>query len=70
MDLVSDFDQHDAVGGLEHCPSGLQVRASQVRQPGVTDLVAVMRKLLLLAWPLLRTGQPFSPTYHVHPASA
>ena len=28
-------------------------------------ITAVMRKLLLLAWTLLRTGQPFSPT-HAH----
>ena len=26
-------------------------------------IVAVMRKLLLLAWAILRTGQPFSPTH-------
>jgi len=28
-----------------------------------------MRKLLLLAWTLLRTDQPFSPTYHLRLAS-
>jgi transposase len=30
---------------------------------------AVMRKLLLLAWTLLRTDQPFSPTHHLRLAS-
>jgi len=33
-------------------------------------ITAVMRELLLLAWTLLRTGQPFSPTYHLQIASA
>ena len=27
-------------------------------------IAAVMRKLLLLAWSILRSGQPFSPTHH------
>jgi transposase len=33
-------------------------------------ITAAMRKLLLLAWTLLRTGQPFSPTHHIQLASA
>jgi hypothetical protein len=33
-------------------------------------ITAVMRKLLLLAWTLLRTGQPLLPTYHLQLASA
>ena len=33
-------------------------------------ITAVMRKLLLLAWTLLRTGQPFSATHHVQFAGA
>jgi hypothetical protein len=33
-------------------------------------ITAVMRKLLLLAWTLLRTSQPFSPTHHVQLAGA
>jgi hypothetical protein len=33
-------------------------------------ITAVMRKLLLLAWTLLRTGQPFSPTHRVQLAGA
>jgi hypothetical protein len=33
-------------------------------------ITAIMRKLLLLAWTLLRTGQPFSPTHHVQFADA
>jgi transposase len=28
-------------------------------------IAAVMRKLLLLAWTLVRTGQPFSPTHRL-----
>jgi transposase len=33
-------------------------------------ITAVMRKLLLLAWTLLRTGRPFSSTHHLQFASA
>jgi transposase len=33
-------------------------------------ITAVMRKLLLLAWTLLRTGQPFSPTHRLPLVSA
>jgi transposase len=33
-------------------------------------ITAVMRKLLLLAWTLLRTGQPFSPTHGQQSAGA
>ena len=33
-------------------------------------ITAVMRKLLLLAWTLLRTGQPFSATRHIQHAGA
>jgi hypothetical protein len=33
-------------------------------------ITAVMRKLLLLAWTLLRTGQPFSATHHIQHAGA
>jgi hypothetical protein len=29
-----------------------------------------MRHLLLLAWTLVRTGQPFSPTHHLRLAGA
>ena len=32
-------------------------------KPPKVVVVAVMRKLLLLAWALLRSGDPFSPTY-------
>ena len=42
-----------------------------IRRHSLTKVVitAVMRKLLLLAWTLLRTDQPFSPTYHLRLAS-
>jgi transposase len=32
-------------------------------------ITTIMRKLLLLAWTLLRTGQPFSPTHHIQLAT-
>jgi transposase len=44
----------------------LHVFAERLRARGKRPKVvitAVMRKLLLLAWTLLRTGQPFSPTH-------
>ena len=47
---------------------GVRVFAARLRAKGQRPKVvitAVMRKLLLLAWTLLRTGQPFSPT-HAH----
>jgi transposase len=46
----------------------LRVFAERLRAKGKRSKVvitAVMRKLLLLAWTLLRTGQPFSPTHHL-----
>jgi transposase len=51
----------------------LRVFAERLRAKGKRPKVvitAVMRKLLLLAWTLERTGQPFSPTHHVQLASA
>jgi transposase len=51
----------------------LPVFAERLRATGKRPKVvitAVMRKLLLLAWTLLRTGQPFSPTHHLPLASA
>jgi transposase len=50
------------------CNPALRVFAERLRAKGKRPKVvitAVMRKLLLLAWTLLRTGQPFSPTHHV-----
>jgi transposase len=50
------------------CSSALRVFADRLRARGKRPKVvitAVMRKLLLLAWTLLRTGQPFSSTHHV-----
>jgi transposase len=44
----------------------LRAFADRLRRAGKRPkviVVAVMRKLLLLAWAILRTGQPFSPTY-------
>ena len=44
----------------------LRVFAERLRakgKPPKVVITAVMRKLLLLAWTLLRTGQPFSPTH-------
>jgi transposase len=51
----------------------LRVFAERLRAKGKRPKVvitAVMRKLLLLAWILLRTGQPFSPTHHLQLAGA
>jgi transposase len=51
----------------------LRVFAERLRARGKRPKVvitAVMRKLLLLAWTLLRTGQSFSPTHHVQLAQA
>jgi transposase len=51
----------------------LRVFAERLRAKGKRPKVvitAVMRKLLLLAWTLLRTGHPFSPTHHLQLASA
>ena len=51
----------------------LRVFAERLRTKGKRPkvvIMAVMRKLLLLAWTLLRTGQPFSPTHHVQLATA
>jgi transposase len=51
----------------------LRVFAERLRAKGKRPKVvitAVMRKLLLLAWTLLRTGQPFSSTHHVQFAGA
>jgi len=39
-------------------------------KPPKVVITAVMRKLLLLAWTLLRTGQPFSCTHYVPLLSA
>jgi transposase len=50
------------------CNPVLRVFAERLRAKGKHPKVvitAVMRKLLLLAWTLLRTGDPFSPT-HAH----
>jgi transposase len=51
----------------------LRVFAERLRAKGKRPKVvitAVMRKLLLLAWTLLRTGQPFSPTHHMQLVNA
>jgi hypothetical protein len=51
----------------------LRVFAERLRAAGTRPKVvitAVMRKLLLLVWTLLRSGQPFSPTHGLQPASA
>ena len=53
--------------------SRLRVFAERLRAAGTRPKVvitAVMRKLLLLVWTLLRSGQPFSPTHGLQPASA
>jgi transposase len=42
------------------CPFAERLRAKG--KPAKVVIVAVMRKLLLLAWALLRTGQPFAAT--------
>jgi transposase len=50
------------------CNPALRVFAERLRargKPTKVVITAVMRKLLLLAWTLLRTGQPFSPTHHL-----
>jgi transposase len=55
------------------CNPALRVFAERLRAEGKQPKVvitAVMRKLLLLAWTLLRTGQPFSPTHDLQVASA
>ena len=44
----------------------LRTFADRLRRAGKRPkviVVAVMRKLLLLAWAILRSGQPFSPAY-------
>ena len=55
------------------CNPGLRVFAERLRakskRPKVV-ITAVMRKLLLLAWALLRTGQPFSPTHGLQATGA
>ena len=51
----------------------LRAFAERLRAKGKLPKVvitAVMRKLLLLAWTLLRTGQPFSPTHGQQSAGA
>jgi transposase len=51
----------------------LRVFAERLRARGKRPKVvitAVMRKLLLLAWTLLRIGQPCSPTHHLRLATA
>jgi transposase len=51
----------------------LRVFAERLRAKGKRPKVvitAVMRKLLLLAWTLLRTGQPFSATHQIQHAGA
>ena len=51
----------------------LRVFAERLRAKGKRPKVvitAVMRKLLLLAWTLLRTGQPVPPTHGQQPAGA
>jgi transposase len=39
-------------------------------KPPKVVITAVMRKLLVLAWTLLRTGQPFNPVHHLELATA
>ena len=39
-------------------------RLRAMGKPPKVVVVAAMRKLLLRAWALLRSGQPFSPTHH------
>ena len=66
--------QRDAHGHLPERTSRQRVRtAERLRAKGKRPKVvitAVMRKLLLLAWTLLRTNQPFSPTHNLQLASA
>jgi hypothetical protein len=48
------------------CNPALRVFAERLRAKGKRPKVVitvVMRKLPLLAWTLVRTGQPFSPTH-------
>jgi transposase len=55
------------------CNPLLHAFAERLRAKGKRPKVvitAVMRKLLLLAWTLLRTGQPFSATHHIQHAGA
>jgi transposase len=55
------------------CHPALRTFAERLRANGKRPKVvstAVMRKLLLLAWTLLRTRQPFSATHHIQPAGA
>ncbi len=55
------------------CDPALHAFAERLRAKGKRPKVvitAVMRKLLLLAWTLLRTGHPFSPTHHLQLANA
>jgi transposase len=55
------------------CNPALRVFAERLRAKGKRPKVvitAVMRKLLVLAWTLLRTGQPFSSTHHIQHAGA
>jgi transposase len=61
-----------AIVAIRYHPA-LRVFAERLRAKGKRPKVvitAVMRKLLVLAWTLLRTGQPFSSTYHEHFAGA
>jgi transposase len=54
-----------AVGAMRANPA-LRVFADRLRAAGKRPkvlIVAVMRKLLLLAWAVLRSGTPFSPTH-------
>ena len=60
----------DQLQGRRATPLRVAVRsrccADRLRAAGKRPevmIVAVMRKLLLLAWALLRSGTPFSPTY-------
>jgi transposase len=51
----------------------LRVFAERLRakgKPPKVVITAVMRKLLLLAWTRVRTGQPFSPTHYLQLANA
>jgi transposase len=55
------------------CNPALRVFAERLRATGKRPKVvitAVMRKLLLLAWTLVRTGQPFSPIHGLPSANA
>jgi transposase len=51
----------------------LRVFTERLRAKGKHPKVVItagMRKLFLLAWTLLRSSQPFSPTHHAQLASA